>query len=270
MTSRGKTAWTLRHLVFGSFIAAFRARRGRGLPKPQAVWDEEYRNGSWDFLEIQAERSHHMVILGFILGMGENRTVLDAGCGTGGLLHLGRKFQLSGYTGIDISQKAIEDARLRFRDTNIRFPVAFEAADFEQYVSPRRYDVIIFNESLSYARDPVAILHRFRGFLAPGGVFLVSLCYNWWQEPIMKRLTKAFPVMNSADIINEEGLTWQVRLLSGEPSVTAAASRSMQTRPLRLAALRSEIAERSLMLGENFGAIFKALFAILPRRNAEK
>lgn len=258
----------LRHLVFGSFIAAVRARRGRGLPKSQQAWDDEYRDGSWNFLDGLSERSHHMVVLGFVLGMGEDRRVLDVGCGTGGLLDLGRKFQLSGYTGIDISTTAIENARQRFRDTNIRFPVTFEAANFESYVSPKRYDAIIFNESLSYASDPVAILDRFRGFLAPGGMFLVSLCYNWWQEPIMRRLTAAFPTLYSTDVINEEGLTWQVRVLSGNSSGLADATNSVSKGSRRLGTLRSEIAERSLMTGENFGAVFNGLRAILVGRNA--
>lgn len=257
----------LKHLVFGSFVAASRARRGRGLPKPKSVWEDEYRNGSWDFLETLAERSHHMVVLGFVLGMGENKSVLDVGCGPGGLLHLARKFQLSRYTGLDISETAIEAARQRFRDTNIRFPVMFEAADFEMYVTPKRYDVIIFNESLSYARDPIAVLTRFGDFLAPGGVFLVSLCYNWWQEPIMNRLTTAFPVMNSADIINEEGLTWQVRVLSADPSSINTWTPTRRGSS-RLGSLRSEIAERSVMISGNLGALFKGLFSILARRKS--
>lgn len=237
------------------------------MPKPQPVWNEEFRKGSWDFLETMQESSHHMVVLGYVLGAGDNRSVLDVGCATGGLLHLARKFQLSQYTGVDIAETAIESARERFRDTNIRFPVVFEVADFETYVSSRRYDVIIFNESLSYARDAVAVVARFRDFLSPGGVFVVSMCYNWWQEPILKRLTKAFPVMNSADIINEEGLTWQVRLLSADPAASVVtASRSKAS--WRLTTLRSEIAERSLMVGENVAAPFKGLFSLLARRNS--
>lgn len=268
--SRQNTAWKLRHLVFGSFIAAFRARRGRGVSKPQQVWEEEFRSGSWDFLESMEERSHHMVVLGYVLGVGDNKSVLDVGCATGGLLHLARKFQLSQYTGIDIAPTAIESARERFRDTNIRFPVVFEVADFESFVPSRRYDVIIFNETLSYTRDPVALVTRFRDFLTPDGVFLVSLCYNWWQEPIMKRLTAAFQVRNSADIINEEGLTWQVRLLSPNQSSIRATAASARSDSGQLSSLRSEIAERSVMVSENFRAVFKGMFAMFLGRNATK
>lgn len=81
----------------------------------------------------------------------------------------------------------------------------------------------------------------------------------------MNRLTTAFPVMNSADIINEQGLTWQVRLLSGDPAGINVPA-TMPSGSSRLGSLRSEIAEVSVIVGENFGALFKGIFSILAGR----
>lgn len=86
----------------------------------------------------------------------------------------------------------------------------------------------------------------------------------------MRRLTSAFPTLYSTDIINEEGLTWQVRVFSGDSAGLTGAASSTPNGSRRLETLRSEIAERSLMIGENFGAILKGLFAILAERNARK
>lgn len=246
--------WITRHLIYGSFIGAYRARRGLGLPKSQATWDAEYSAGSWNYLEGMSERSRHMVALGYILGLEGQRRVLDVGCGAGGLLELGKHLPLSGYHGIDISKVAISSARQCFRGMDTGFPVQFEVADFESFTSDSRYDVILFNESLSYARDPMAILKHCRALLSPEGVFLISLCYNWWQSPLMERITSAYRTLHSSDVINEEGLTWQIRVLTVDRS---SESVPLSVRPgiRRWARLRSILAESRVMIIENIGAI---------------
>lgn len=246
--------WISRHLIYGSFIGAYRARRGLGLPKSQATWDAEYSAGSWNYLEGMSERSRHMIALGHILGLEGQRRVLDVGCGAGGLLELGKHFPLSGYHGIDISKVAISKARQRFRGMDTGFPIQFEVADFESFTSESRYDVILFNESLSYARDPVAILKHCRGLLSPEGVFLISLCYNWWQNPLMDRITSAYRTLQSSDVINEEGLTWQIRVLAVDSS-SESGPLSVRPRIRQWARLGSILAESRVMIMENIGAI---------------
>ncbi len=260
----------LRHLILGSFVGAYRARRGLGLPKPSDDWNAEYTAGSWDYLEGLPEQSHHLLILGCIMRSRAGRRVLDVGCGTGTLLELGRHFSLSEYVGLDSSDVAIARARQRFRSNPAAFPVRFEVADFEQFASADRFDAIVFNESLTYARDPVAVLERFRSLLVPGGVFVISLCYNWWQEPLLKRIAAICPTLHSANVINEQGLTWQVRMLAGErsgPLKTPAAVRSST----RYSGFRSNLAERRVTWLENIAAILELapkLIAGRSRRNS--
>lgn len=119
------------------------------------------------------------------------------------------------YHGLDASGVAIAKARQRCLGEAPGFEVRFEVADFESFTPKGSYDAIVFNESLAYARDPVTVLDRFQSLLSPGGVFVVSLCYNWWQERVMERITTAYPTLHSAEVINEESLTWQVRMLAG-------------------------------------------------------
>lgn len=265
-----RSLWVLRHLVMGSFVGAYRARRGLGMPKPRDDWNTEYSAGSWDYLEGLPERSHHLVILGYIARLRAGRRVLDVGCGTGILLELGRHFPLSEYVGVDTSQVAIARARERFRSNPAAFPVRFEVADFEHFASTDRYDAIVFNESLTYARDPVAVLERFRSLLVPGGVFVISLCYNWWQEPLLKRIAAICPTLHSANVINEQGLTWQVRMLAGERSRTLKTPAAVSS-ITRNSGFRTNLAERRVTWLQNIAAILELapkLIAGRSRRNS--
>ncbi len=64
-----RALWTARHLVFGSFVGAYRARRGLGHPKIPAAWDADYRAGYWEYLDGLNERSRNMVVLGYLAGL---------------------------------------------------------------------------------------------------------------------------------------------------------------------------------------------------------
>lgn len=254
----------IRHVAFGAFIAAHRARNGRGRPRSREEWNADYSRGRWDYLEGLEERSRQMIVLGYVLGRAPRPRVLDVGCGTGGILGTASLFPIACYHGVDASDVAVGRARERFAST-CRFPVTFEVADFESFECDDLYDVIVFNESISYADDPVSVLARFQRALTPEGVFVVSLCYNWWDEPMMRRITRARPVLHSTDVINEEGLTWQIRVLSGHGSSSFHSGRKASMSE-RLASLRTALAETRVMLGENIGAVITAGPAMIAGR----
>lgn len=264
---RGHSLWTMRHLLFGSFVGAYRARRGMGLPKTAAQWEVEYADGDWAYLEGMAERSHHMVILGYLLAGFDRPSVLDAGCGAGTLLQLLGGFRIGSYDGMDTSRVAIEQARVRMRGTELPFPADFQVAGFEQFATDKRYDVIVFNESLSYVRDPLAVLKSFERFLLPGGKFIISLCYNWWQAPILDRIIRAYSVLHSADVINEQGLSWRVRVLGRDAGFTDLPAANVPV-PRRW---QTAVAERSVIVRENAAAIAGLLPGLfVSRRNERK
>lgn len=254
----------IRHVVFGSFIAAHRARNGRGRPRSRAEWNADYRRGRWDYLEGLPERSRQMIVLGYLLGRAPRPRVLDVGCGTGGFLATAPLFPIARYHGIDASDVAVERARERFASA-LSFPATFEVADFEDFECDDLYDVIVFNESISYADDPVAVLARFERGLTFDGVFVVSLCYNWWDEPMMRRITRARHVLHSTDVINEEGLTWHVRVLAGHQSGSFRSGRKASMSE-KLASLRTSLAEMRVVLGENIGSIIMAGPAMIAGR----
>lgn len=253
-----RALWVGRHLIYGSFVGAYRARRGLGQPKDPAALDAEYRSGTWDYLDGLTERARHLVALGYIIDIEGPPRVLDIGCGTGAFLEFAKGFPLGEYHGIDLSEAAILRARRRFRGKDIAFPVSFEVGDFETFTSETPYDVILLGESIPYARDPLALLKRYEDLLSPRGVFLISLCYNWWQHPLLERIGAVYSTMHSAEVINEQGLAWEVRLLAGQRSREPLQLRTR--RGIWLSSERaSELAEQWVMIRENLRAILRGV-----------
>ena len=133
-------------------------------------WEREYSRGDWDYLNNISESSRYSVISGFIRCLGPDQSILDLGCGTGLLpAYLGSN-NYARYTGIDISEAAIECAR-QSEDEHTRFLVA----DLTQVTLKTRYDVIVCSECLYYLPDPVAVLLGYSQFVAPCGVIITSL-----------------------------------------------------------------------------------------------
>ena len=85
--------------------------------------------------------------------------------------------------------------------------------DFEKFVPPSRYDVIVFNESIYYAPRPEEVLRRYMSALTPDGVMIVSMCQNRWQGSIWTALESVAEIVHSTAVTNESDLTWHVRVL---------------------------------------------------------
>lgn len=147
---------------------------GRGdVPKDRAAWDEQYAAHGWDFLAGLGEVAHYAVIMGYASYLRPGGSVLDVGCGEGVLHERLRAVGYAHYTGVDISTVAIE--ALRARTANDPDSTReFVAADADEFTPSRTYDVVVFNESLTYFPDPAATFRRYLGFLAEDGVAIVS------------------------------------------------------------------------------------------------
>ena len=198
------------------YFGVYRGAKGYGFPKPREQWNTEYQTGHWDYLSGGGERPVQMVVLGYAIHHHAAPSILDVGCGDGVLFDMLQRFPLAEYHGVDLSEEAIARVRRRALPQSGALEASravFTRADFENFAPSRRYDVIVFNNSLMYAEDPLWVLERFANFLAPGGIIVASLCYNPWQFPIWKRIRRRFSTLRSADVTNEGGLLWHVRVL---------------------------------------------------------
>jgi 2-polyprenyl-3-methyl-5-hydroxy-6-metoxy-1,4-benzoquinol methylase len=182
--------------------------RGRGLPEPRSLWEEQYRSGFWNYLNDASEIAHYMVIVGYVQHFSANPTILDVGCGHGRLLQLLRPYPFKSYLGVDFSAEAIRRAQALASGG-----ARFERVDFEDFVPAGRHDVIIFNESIYYAPRPEKLLRRYMTALTTDGVMIVSMCQNRWQGPIWTMLQSAAAIVHSTAVTSEKDLTWHVRVL---------------------------------------------------------
>jgi SAM-dependent methyltransferase len=183
------------------------ARRGRGRPIPGAFLDAQYRAGYWKHLDEISELAPCMIIAGYVHHLFESPLVLDVGCGHGRMARLLAHFPLEGYTGIDLSPAAIAQARALGINR-----ARFATADFEKWTPPEQYDVILFQDSLYYATDPVRQLRRYAGALTEHGVFVVSMFRYSNNRIIWRRIDRSFQTVAATRVRNRKG-KWDVRVL---------------------------------------------------------
>lgn len=186
-----------------------RAPRGIGRPQAAAEWDREYGDGKWRKLDSAAQLGHYAVIAGYVSELFPSPpSIVDVGCGHGRLHRFLRRAGYREYIGLDLSAEAIAQAAAS-ACANARF----EVADFTSWKPDGRHDVIIFNESIYYAVDPLAELARYAAALSDGGVLVLSIVQSTMNAGIAQRIRKRFPALHSSLIRNEDGETWEVSVI---------------------------------------------------------
>jgi malonyl-CoA O-methyltransferase len=100
------------------------------------------------------------------------RNILEIGCGTGNYtLLLRKKFPDARIQAIDISDKMIEVASLKFPDMGIEFM----AADAERADLEGGFDLITANASFQWFDDFAGTLGKYKYLLNPAGTILFSI-----------------------------------------------------------------------------------------------
>jgi SAM-dependent methyltransferase len=81
------------------------------------------------------------------------------------------------YTGVDISDVAIDKARTRTEENGRADKIRFFQSDVSSYVPSQKFDVILFRDSLYYVARPIIrpVLERYSKYLTKGGVFIVRM-----------------------------------------------------------------------------------------------
>lgn len=179
-----------------------------GRPLRPETWDRQYREGTLDFLDSLGELAHYAVTAGYVRFLFKSPTILDVGCGHGRLIELLEAFPFKSYVGIDLSPEAIRRARLRPRK-NARFHVA----DLDEWEPAGSFTVIVFCESLNYAKHPVAALLRYARALEGNGAIIVSLYRHRNHGRIWRNIDRFFSTVDATSVRNRKRQTWNIRVL---------------------------------------------------------
>jgi 2-polyprenyl-3-methyl-5-hydroxy-6-metoxy-1,4-benzoquinol methylase len=193
----------------------FQAPRGQGRPIAREAWEKMYREGAWDRLNDFSELGHYAVIAGYVRAFSERATVWDVGCGHGRLLQLLQP-HFSSYVGVDISAEAIARAEA------LQMPRAsFVVSRFEDWSPDDKADVIIFNESVTYATHPAELVRSYANRLNDGGRIIISLVEYGNHNLALRKIASVVELVSGIRIENMQGQAWNVRMFKARASASA-------------------------------------------------
>jgi SAM-dependent methyltransferase len=137
------------------------------------LWDKEFASGRWDCLDNMAEDCLYPYVEKYV----NEGSILDLGCGPGATGNELSAERYRFYTGVDISEVAVEKARKRTERNQRSAKNEYFQADICTYSPARQYDVIVLGDSIYYMPEwrAATMLHRYSGYLNPGGVFVARI-----------------------------------------------------------------------------------------------
>ena len=176
----------------------------RVLNKKRYTWERQYSVGFWNFLRSDLEHERFDAVVRRLKEFNRPGKILEVGCGEALLL---KRLDPSSYTffmGIDISEVAIS------RAIDSKFEKSeFEYVDMEKFSTNKKFDYIIFNESIMYAINAVELMRKYMNFLDDGGYMMTSIYETNKNILVVHALRKAFTPIDSRQTTNERG-TWHL------------------------------------------------------------
>lgn len=188
-------------------IKKIKKSEGDDIFKSKELWDNQFRDGKWNYLGSQSQMGHYLTIIGCIAGLKKKPNILDAGCGQGILLKYLDPINFNEYLGIDFSSEAIKQAK-DYENNQINFSVS----KIETWKSDKIFDIIIFNESIYYLENPIETLLEYDNYLSEGGFFIISIYSYKNNYKIWKELKNNFKIEYEFHIPGEE-MGWDVKVI---------------------------------------------------------
>jgi len=177
-------------------------KRWGSTSKKKSIWDEEFLSGQWDYLEHTDDDP----IYHYLEKYSNNVEILDLGCGSGNTGSEMDVLRYGCYTGVDISENAIQIAFARSKSNFRDEKNEYFCADISVYVPRKRYDIILFRESIFYIPKfkIKGVLDRYADYLKEEGAFIVRMCDRKKYESIVRLIEKHYDVVDRspADDIN--------------------------------------------------------------------
>ncbi len=171
-------------------------------------WNYQYEKGKWEFLKQPDEDERFQTVIRFIEQYKLGGNLLEIGCGEALLQQKINSNHYAHFTGIDVSDIAIENAN-RYKNSK----TAYWVADMETYVPSHLMDAIIFTESIYYSKNPAKLLQRYRQFLKSEGIFIISIFDFKYSTKVWQQIESICLVLEHTSTTNYKG-TWQCKVLT--------------------------------------------------------
>jgi SAM-dependent methyltransferase len=173
-------------------VRGVKQRWGTGEIK-RALWNKEFANGQWDSLE----ETKHDIIYQYLVKYCKNGSLLDLGCGSGNTGCELDETVYNDYTGVDISDIAIEKAKRRCDVHGRSAKNSYHQGDITTYTPDKMYDVILFRESIPYIPKPAIKrqLERYAKYLKPDGVFIVRWYHHERGQALLANAVNDYKVV---------------------------------------------------------------------------
>jgi len=155
----------------------------------QRLWDWEFHHRRWTCLDDTPDDPAYP----YLTRYANHGRILDLGCGPGNTGRYLNAAAYSAYTGVDISQVAID----RARTDDPRPQNRYEHSDLLAYQPDGAYEVILLGDSLYYIPKTraVGMLERYRQHLSTSGVFIVKMHDTPSLQPFFEMIRRRFTVI---------------------------------------------------------------------------
>ena len=168
------------------------------------IWDAEFGEGKWKYLEKTDEDPIYLYLEKYARG----GSILDLGCGSG---NTGCELDFSKYTfytGTDVSEVAIQQARERSKASQRDSRNEYVCADIESFVPAMKYDLILFRESIFYIATHriKKVLDHYSEFLKDEGVIVVRMHDRKKYGKIVELIVSHFHVMEQYSVPASTGI----------------------------------------------------------------
>ena len=166
----------------------------------QVAWDKQYSAGNWEILKSPLEDERFDAVNNVMLSFANNASILEIGCGEGLLQAKMEQRAYAEYVGIDISAVAIKSA-LRHQNKSTKYL----HANMEVFTPRKKFDIIIFTESIYYSDNPVLLFTRYLNFLRPGGRIITSIYETDENLQVINDLQALYQPVATKVTVNERG-----------------------------------------------------------------
>jgi SAM-dependent methyltransferase len=156
------------------------------------LWDAEFSGGRWTCLESMPDDC----VYAHVERHANGGSILDLGCGPGTTGPELAAESYASYTGVDISEVAVEKARRKAEECHRAHTNRYFQGDIVSYAPNRAHDVILFGDSLYYVpqRLILPMLKRYSQHLTPTGVFVARI-YGRRYQRIVEVIENNFDVV---------------------------------------------------------------------------